>query len=187
MSWVAYVDESIRVESGVYILAAAVLDEADAEAVRDQVRSLPRPKGQRFHWRDQGGPGRLVAAELVSGLASLHVVVVGAPLDPRRQERARRKCLGELLLRLQSAGVRQVWLEARNPIADRRDITAVDAFRTQRLIHERLRVNHGYPGHEELLWIADIVAGAMSAAEAGNPRYRVLLKRVLTVHRIDLR
>jgi hypothetical protein len=113
VSWLAYVDESIRTDDGVYVLAAVALHAADADGVRDAVRSLePRP-GRRFHWRDKEPFERRDAVEMLARLPILPIVVVGAPVNARRQERARRGCLERLLYELAAAGwTRCAWSPA---------------------------------------------------------------------------
>lgn len=186
MGWVAYVDESMHAASRSYVLAAAVFEGDLAGALRDSVRVLaPRP-GTRFHWRDQVPAGREKAAGLVAGFPALHLVVIGMPTDPRRRERARRQCLGELLFHLESVGVRQVWLETRTASLNSRDMAAVRAFRARRLIRHETRVDHAYPSAEPLLWIPDVVAGAVTAGHAGEQRYRQQLDEVIAEYRITL-
>ncbi|MBB5789302.1 hypothetical protein [Jiangella mangrovi] len=186
MSWLAYVDESIRTDDGVYVLAAVALDAADGESVRDAVRSLePRP-GRRFHWRDKEHFERVQAAELLAQLPVIPIVVIGAPVDPRRQERARRHCLAALLFELATAGVDEVCLETRNPVADRRDLDVIGGFRVRGMIPATVRIGHARPGEEPLLWAADVIARAISAAEGRESAYRKLISAALTELRIRL-
>jgi hypothetical protein len=49
-----------------------------------------------------------------------------------------------------------------------------------------LRIEHTRPGDEPLLWAADIVAGAISAAEGLDATYRELISGLLTEHRLQL-
>lgn len=183
MSWVAYVDESMRADAGVYVLAAAVLDISDEAEAREAVAGLTA-SGPRFHWRHESEKVQRRAVEAVCGLAALHVVVVGAPLNLVKQERARRHCLRHLLFHLDVADVRQVWMEARTISLNSRDIAAVRAFRASHVIGHNIRVDHRYPLDEPLLWLPDIVAGAIGMAEGGDPRYREQLADILTEHRI---
>jgi hypothetical protein len=186
MTWVSPVDESIRIDDRVYITAACALEEVNAPTARDTMRELePRP-GRRFHWRDKEPHERLAAVEAIAQLPTLHIVAIGAALDPRRQERARRQCLEALLFHLDAAGVEQVWLETRGATADRRDIAAIDRFRARQVIGHSIRVDHARPGDDPLLWLADLVAGAVSAAEGGDPTYRAVIASILTAHRIQL-
>jgi hypothetical protein len=186
VSWLAYVDESIRTDDGVYVLAAVALDAADGASVRDAVRALePRP-GRRFHWRDKESFERTEAAALLAELPIVPIVAIGAPVDPRRQERARRQCLAALLFELAVAGVTEVWLETRNPVADRRDLDVIGGFRVRGVIPTALRIGHARPAKEPLLWAADMVAGAISAAEGHEVAYRKLIGGILTEIRIRL-
>ncbi|PZF82643.1 hypothetical protein [Jiangella anatolica] len=186
MSWLAYVDESIRTDDGVYVLAAVALERVDAAAVRAAVRALePRP-GRRFHWRDKEPYERRDAASLLADLPVLPIVTIGAPVDPRRQERGRRHCMAALLFELAEAGVEEVWLESRNPTADRRDLHVIGGFRTRRIVPGGLRIGHARPGDEPLLWAADIVAGAASAGAGGDAAYRELIGAKLTEHQVTL-
>lgn len=186
MTWGAYVDESIRTTEGFYILAAAVLDEPDQDQARDELLRLSQ-RGMPFHWRLEHPRRRTEAINVVKELSSLHVVVIGAPVNPRRQERARRQCIEALLHHLEAAGTAHVLLETRNATADRRDIAAVDQCRSRGAISHAIRVDHGRPSEEPLLWLADIVAGAVSAAAGGDPMYRASIEPWLTEHRIQLR
>jgi hypothetical protein len=185
MSWTAYVDESIRTGDGVYVMAAAVLDVRDLEATRDRVCQLTQ-RGLPFHWRLESPARRRAGVELVADLPSLHIVTIGAPVDPHRQERARRQCLEALLFHLQDAGVSRVWLETRNSAADRRDIEAVRAARARKIVQYGLLVDHARPSEEPLLWLADLVAGAVSAAAGGEPVYKSVIASMLCEHRIRL-
>ncbi|MBB5790585.1 hypothetical protein [Jiangella mangrovi] len=186
MTWIATVDESIRIDDRVYVLAACAFEEKDSDVARDTMRALEPRAGHRLHWHDRKPPDRHEAVKAVAQLSALHIVTVGAPIDPRRQERARRQCLETLLFHLDAAGVEQVWLESRNAAADRRDIAAVDRFRARRVIGHAIRIDHARPLDDPLLWLADIVAGALGAAEGGDPTFRELLVPMLTEHRIRL-
>lgn len=186
MTWMAYVDESIRIRDGMYVMAACVLEEGHVVEARDMMRELePRP-GHRFHWHDRKEVDRLIGVRAVSQLSTLHIVTIGMPVDYRRQERARRRCLEALLFYLQDAGVSQVWLETRNAASDRRDIAAVRAARARQIIQYGLLVDHALPLKEPLLWLGDIVAGAVAAAEGGDPKYREEIVPMLTEYRVDL-
>jgi hypothetical protein len=170
---------------GRYVLAAAVIEQTDVEAARETVRGLALRNRLPFHWRLEQPPRRSKAVDLVAELTALHLVVVGAPLNPAKQERARRLCLARLLHELEVAGVEQVWLEARTPSLNARDIAAVRALRSRRVIHHEIRVDHRYPSDEPLLWIPDIVAGVVGAVDDVEG-YRDRLDGVLTTYHIRL-
>jgi len=194
VTWHAYADESMRQRqdgSGLYVLAAAMLDDADAPAVREHVTQLAPTRRGRMHWRDAEVPERRKAVSAVAELHALHLVVVGVRLNPRAQERGRRQCLRRLLWELQEAGVTRVWLESRTASLNARDHAAVEAWRAQHVIGGDLRVDFAQPygpAGEVLLWLPDIVAGAVSAARGdGDERYLTALEPILTEITIDLR
>jgi hypothetical protein len=181
----AFADESIRTSANVYVLAALVIDEADVSSVRASARLLGKGARPRVHWRDQGPADRRKAAAFILGMRLNHVVVVGTGIDPRRQERARRKCLHELLIRLEHLGVENACLESRDHVGDGRDIAAVRAFRAAHLISD-IHVEHEHAVNEPLLWVADLVAGAVGASEAGETEYKLIIVDGLTEHHIDV-
>jgi hypothetical protein len=169
---------------GAYILAAAMMADEDCGSARATVSALGRP-GRRFHWRDAGQAERHRAVGVIAGLPALHLVVIGTKLDPHRQERARRHCLRRLVHELEVAGVDQLWLESRTPRQNLRDVQAVDGFRAARII-SALHVDHVRPMGEPLLWIPDIVAGAVNLALGGEDLHEVALKSLISRYDIDL-
>jgi hypothetical protein len=51
----AYVDESLRVRAGLYVLAAVIVADAQADRHREALRALLHRGQQRLHWRDESG------------------------------------------------------------------------------------------------------------------------------------
>ncbi|MFD7075516.1 hypothetical protein ACFV9G_15005 [Nocardioides sp. NPDC059952] len=117
----AWVDESVHVDAGLYVLAAAVASTEACDAHRDALRPLARPARQRTHWKFEDDKDRRRLIEALSGLELRHVVAVASPIDHKRQERARRKCLERLMPRLAEVGVTQVWFESRSEGQDKKD------------------------------------------------------------------
>lgn len=187
--WSAYIDESMRQRrdgSGLYVLAAAVIANEDLAKVREIVQSLGR-RTRRFHWREEEPADRRKAAAVVGDLDVAHLVVVGVGLDNTRQERGRRQCLSRLLWELDGMGVSQVWLDARRPAQNAKDIEFVNVLRARREVSKTLRVNFARGVEEPLVWLPDIVAGAVGAARGdGDQQYLTPLEPMLTVYTIDL-
>lgn len=183
----AYVDESMRAPrpdlSGVYVLAAAVLESAEVPDCRASMRALSPKPGTRLHWRDEPPQRRQTAVSVITDLCPLHVTVTGSPLDPHRQERARRLCLQQLLSELEHAGVERVWFDSRRQHQDRLDIEAIDAFRARRILGRTLRADHIRSADEPLLWIADVVAGVLSTDDV---KYLEPLDRSIVRHTVRL-
>lgn len=178
-SW-AYVDESFEEERspGLYVVAAAVITPGAAAAARAAMTELRRQQQGtgKLHWSQLRDRERLDAARVVAGLGGLHVVVVGAPVALRRQERARAKCLAQLAWELHSYDVEHLVAECRTDVLDRRDIATISRVRQQALPKgARLRITHERGAVEPLLWIADVVAGAVRMSRLGNPGPRAQL------------
>lgn len=169
--WWAFVDEALWAPpagGGCYLLAAAVIERSAFESARAAISGMLLPRQRRLHWRDESAARRRKLAATVAELPALHFVVAGAPLDPARQERARRKCLERLLHVLGDAGVDRVVLESRTTSLNAGDTDLVDVLRVRHALPARLRVEIEKPEREPLLWVADIVAGAARAARAGR-------------------
>jgi hypothetical protein len=189
VTWIAYGDESMRHRphsTGLYVLAAVVFDAADMEGLRAEARQLGQ-RGRFFHWRDESTARRRKAVAAVASLDALHFVVVGTGLDGRRQERGRRQCLTRMLWELGDCGVDEVRLDARRPEQNDRDIALVDALRARGQIRDGVRLNFVRSATEPLVWLSDIVAGAVSAARGdGDDQYVTMLEKLLTEHTIEL-
>ncbi|MEU4385434.1 hypothetical protein [Promicromonospora sp. NPDC023805] len=168
----AWVDESMRAardgREGLYLLAAVVADPSACDAMRETLRALLLRGAQRLHWRDETVDRRLKIASAIGAQDVALVVVVGAPIDHRRQERARAICMERLLYELDQVGVRQVFLESRHDALNTRDIRLVDALRIRGSISRTIVVNFALPKLEPMLWAPDAVAGAVSSARFGH-------------------
>jgi hypothetical protein len=187
----AWVDESIVVTregiGGYYTMAATVADPATCEDLRDQLRALTVGRSGRLHWANESGKRRDAIAALISGVDLAAVVVVGSPLVGSKQERARRCCLERLLHELGVFGVGDVWLESRSTAPDRRDIRLVDSARRKGLVPSSLQVGFARPKEEPMLWLPDAVAGAVTAANLGEPRWMLAMEEILTRHDVEVR
>jgi hypothetical protein len=178
VTWWAFVDESMRQRrdgSGIYVLAAAILDPADAPLLREALATLPRHR-RTFHWYHEEDADRRKAVAVVGQLDALHLVTVGMGLDNPRQERGRAQCMERLLWELERAGVSRVWLDKRTDSLNRRDLALVDRLRVRSVIGPAVRVDFAHPfdgrDGELLLWLPDITAGAVSAARGdGDEQY----------------
>lgn len=171
-----------------YVLAAAIGDPTACDPVRADLRGLLRTGQRRLHWRDEDDKRRTQLAEAVGKLDMTAVVVIGAPVDNSRQERARRKCMEVLLPYLdQQLQVVQVWMETRTKSLNRGDHKMVVALRGRRLLTSQIRVDMSRPLEEPMLWVPDIVAGAVGAASIGaEPRWQTALGGMVTKLRLDL-
>ena len=167
----AWVDESMQMpgqeREGLYLLAAAVASPATCDPVRENLRELLLKGAERLHWRDESAPRRAKIASAIANHDLVHVVVVGAPIDARKQERARRQCMERLVFELGVLGVSQVWLETRTSSLNERDRRMFAALHAKNAMPARLRIDFALPTDEPMLWVADAVAGAVGQARRG--------------------
>lgn len=165
----AWVDESMRPKSDeerIYLLGAVVADPSCCDPARDALRKA-LPKGARkLHWTDMESRGERKVTELVTTFDMAYMVVVGTPLDHRKQEHARAKCMERLLWELGQLEVTQVFLEQRTQSLNDRDMKLVRHLRGKKSIPSSTRVDIALPSSEPMLWIPDQVLGAMGDAEA---------------------
>jgi hypothetical protein len=125
--------------------------------------------------------------EVVAELGALNFVVVGIGLQNRRQERHRRQVLRRVLWELDQMDVSHVVLDSRRHQQDAADQTAVAGWRAQRVISSRLRIDHLRPRDEPLPCLADLVAGALTAARGdGDLQYINRLSACLEEITIEL-
>lgn len=157
----AWVDESMHVEAGIYLLAAAVCDPAACGPVREELRSLRAPGEPKLHWGQESPDRRTTIIDVVAGFDMAAVVVVGTPMDRKKQERARAVCMESLAVYLDAMDVTQVYLEEREASLNARDQRLVQAIRGKKLIRSTLRIDTAKPSAEPMLWLPDIVAGAV--------------------------
>ncbi len=106
----AWVDESVHtaggaLAEGIYLLAATIADPVACGPIRDELRGLLLGRSRRLHWRDHTRRRRRLIAGTLAQLDVTHSIVVGAPIDPQRQERAHRLCMERLLHELAAVGV----------------------------------------------------------------------------------
>ncbi|MFD0483059.1 hypothetical protein ACFQ46_10670 [Kineococcus sp. GCM10028916] len=180
----SFVDESMRQDKGLYLMAAVVADPDECDSVRDDLRKLLKGRQKRLHWRDEDAPRQRKIATAVGKITLSSVVVIGAPMDPKRQERARRVCMERLYMELWELGVGSIFQEQRTPSLNKHDHKMRDALRSQKAIPDELRVEFAQPNEEPMLWIPDAVAGAVGQSRAGVNDYLELM--VHTVREIDI-
>lgn len=157
----AWVDESMHVKHGLYLLAAVVCDAAGCDPYRDRLRSLLDATQPKLHWGTESPQRRTQIIQTVSGFDMSSVVVIGAPMDRRKQERARAVCMESLTMHLAEQGVTQIYLEERESNLNARDQRLIDSIRGKKLIPTSLRIDIARPSVEPMLWLPDIMAGAV--------------------------
>ncbi len=161
----ADIDESIRESPpGHYVLAAAIVDDDQADVLRHMLRSLIPRGAARFHWHEVPAANRLEMCHVLASTDLRHVVAVATPLDPKRQERV---CLSATSWRLNDQGVYRLQLETRRQ-RDANDRRFLLGEQRANRLPLALQYEFGHPNQEPLLWVPDAVAGAIAAALAGG-------------------
>ncbi|MFI0469093.1 hypothetical protein ACH347_33890 [Saccharopolyspora sp. 5N102] len=174
---VAYGDESFRehLEHGFYVLASAVFEIPTLEDARETLLAL-RGKRRKLHWHGMDADEQRRVVKQLADLDGLHVVVIGSPVPLQRQERARAKCLTQLIIELHGLDVDTLVLEARSPDLNQRDVqTAAGVRQTWLPRGAQFRIDHCPGPGQPLLWAADVVAGVCRAAYLGDDEYREML------------
>jgi hypothetical protein len=184
---VAYLDESFHEGGplGFYVLAAAVLA-TELDQARDAMRALRGGRRtNKLHWNEMDERDRHAAVTVAASLTGTYLVAVGAPVPPRGQERARRIVLRRLVGELHAIGVLDITAESRGGVLDRRDVELLRSVRFDLPKGTRVRLDHRRGGTEPLLWLADIIAGAVRATQEGRSTYREVLADRLTLIAVD--
>jgi hypothetical protein len=159
------VDESGRTaEPGLYVLAAVVVHAEQAEDVREVLRSGRRHQHRPFHWRMEEHDDQEAMAKLVGTIDLVSVVAVATPVDKHRTERARRLCMTQLLWELLRRNVTDVLFESRRPAQDREDQAHILHATQAQHLEPGLVYAFDHARNEPLLWLPDLVAGAVNRA-----------------------
>ncbi len=176
----AWIDESgsdRTLDPQTYILAAAITRTSIEDDLRGRMAAL-RLRGQlKVHWRDEASWRQTTLCKEVAAL-DLESIVVVRPGRTNRQakpERQRRETLDRLLWELESLGVSDVVLESRGRADDQRDVELANALRGQRRLSTNMRLTHRLGRNEPLLWIPDVICGAVSHSRTGAGQYLDLL------------
>lgn len=87
---------------------------------------------------------------------------------------------------LQLLGVEAVTLESRGPKDDARDAQTLDFMRRSRsLSGARLHMKHQPGPADPLLWVPDIICGAVTRQRLGDPSYLQVLRAKVELISID--
>jgi hypothetical protein len=187
---IAWIDESIIVRKdhpGAYTLASVITEAVVVDDLRHALRALREKRLVRLHWATESAKRRDLIAHAIAGFDMTAIVALGTPVQRQKQERARRCCLEHLLYELEGSGVTQAWFESRAASQDRRDRRLVDSARDKGLISHALAVDFARPLQEPMLWLPDAVAGAVTAAQLGEPRWLLTLSQSVDIRHVNVR
>lgn len=188
MSWISFVDESEsdrRKDPNSYLMAAAVFEARICDDARSIMRGLKLRGDKKLHWHQESDSRRRKIVSSISDLEAIHMVIVRNGRPGERPERRRRKCLEKLFCELESADVAKAVLEAREHKQNKYDMQMLQNMRSRQLLRTGFRIEHLPGPAEELLWVADAVAGAVTAKRCGNAEFLDALGSCLELHEID--
>ncbi|MFC6081448.1 hypothetical protein [Sphaerisporangium aureirubrum] len=180
----AYLDESMRPEAGIYVLAAVLVPDRSAAPYRAALQGLLMGRQPRLHWRDEGPKRRLEIAYALTDLSLDTIAVVGTEMPASKQKRARRKCMERLYWRLGRRDVHRVIMESRGAAGNKEDLDMVNALRARRMLANDLHVAWGDPRKEALLWLPDIIAGVVASGVTGHGELLEILSDGLVIDRL---
>jgi hypothetical protein len=184
----SWVDESMHVAAGLYILAAVVCDPGGCDPIRDTMRSLLDEGQPKLHWSGESPDRKEKIVGTVAQIDIAAVVVIGTPMAKKNQERARAVCMESMVVALTAMGVEQVLLEERTPSLNERDQLLIRSIRGKKLIPKAMRIEVGQPSAEPMLWVSDIVAGAVGADRVHDlPQYLDAIRPMVEVLDVPLR
>ncbi len=185
-----YVDESYshpRVNSsGHYVLSAVLIETNYEDFVRTEMLKLKLSSEFKVHWRKSSPKRKHILIGSLDDMPITHITIARQAALLERTERQRRKTLGRLLFETNDSGSEKVVLESRGAGDDRKDIEFMSALRLTsksfvdtEIIHVRGRI-------EPLLWVADIVCGAVFAHLNGQSEFWVTLSNTPGTELIEI-
>lgn len=156
----AYIDESARHrndgDSCVYVLAAALVEDGQADELVSVLQSRPRSGAAKLHWKDQTAKQRTVTTEALVAVPLAGLVAVHFYDYQPQNERARRLCFNRLLVALADEhGAEAAVFESRGEHRDKKDREGLTVLRKNGRVPRELSVSWVRGGEEPLLWAAD--------------------------------
>lgn len=124
-----------------------------------------------MHWRDESDKRRHLVTEGVAALPLQHVVVIRDGRDSESVERRRRHCLERMLFELDALRIGIATFESRGSADDKRDRDMLDALRARKIVSKDLRIAHTPGRKDALLWVPDVVCGAVTQQRTGDGSY----------------
>ena len=184
---IGYLDEASRTKTGglLYVVGAAVIIDGDADRARGELRKLLLPRQKYLHWANERDARRRLIIDAVSEIGTLVIAASYFPTTNRRQEAARRDCLTNVAADLCKEGAKELVMETRGEVQDRKDNqTLLDAGHAG--LTPDLRYRHQGKLEEPLLWAADAVVGAITAhlSGAGSEHFARLDARLLKLRQL---
>lgn len=156
----AWGDESILISADppLYLLAASVFEE-DVCAAIETLESIKPAGAKKLHWRSMTDKQKAHSIEAISTVGHQTTIVAASPLRGIKQERARRKCLMSMFVKLEEMGVSALYLESRQDALDKRDRDCLIFARRANMV-KTIDVKHIKGEDDARLWLPDQILGA---------------------------
>jgi hypothetical protein len=179
-----FIDESIHRGESVYILACVTLDDFRAETLRTEIRrELLLPGQIRFHWRSENAERRTLALELLAEAHDTAYAYVCSRLQECGDRRARALCFKQLMWDARVEHISGLTFESRQSHNDQIDRATIIGLQRSRIGSPSLFYDFKTPVDEPLLWLPDVMAGAIAASRTGNNLYDDSLAGIRVKHR----
>ncbi|WP_433223253.1 hypothetical protein [Microtetraspora malaysiensis] len=174
----AFLDEAdvepVQSRQGIYVVAAAIVEDAEANLLRAFLRSLVQPEDidpkhgfGRLHVsriKDKQRKARIVATLGMLRGVTFWLGCCAGYRDPKEREHVRRLVLDDLLPWLVKAGAEQITIEQREDAALRAaDMRTIAHLRSAGHLTD-VAVHQAPPSADPLLWVADACAAAWRRA-----------------------
>jgi hypothetical protein len=155
-----YVDESLRTEIGLCVVAAVVLDETQEIAARADLAAILPPGARRLHWQSDSTVIRQQIMQVLAKHAHFASVYLSHFDDNKRGDAARAQCLSHLYADMGGRPYSHIILDQRTRHQDTRDLVLFTQQCKRLNLPNPPEVTHDGTMTESLLWLADAVAGA---------------------------
>lgn len=171
---ICYVDESVHIDHGLYIIAAAIVEGADD--ARADLLALKPAGAPRLHWQSNSQRLRESSADLVAIHVEHAYAFVAYFDDKKRQDLARATIFEQILSKMGGPPITELVIDQRNGHQNARDKEVLLKQCRRLNLRHPPRWSHGDSRQEPLLWLPDTIAGAVGQ--------HLLWKDPAMVHRI---
>jgi hypothetical protein len=179
-----FVDESLHRDAGLYILSCVTIDDYRTVSLRAEIRQeLLLPGQKRFHWRGENAERRTLALELLAEVHDTAYAYVCSRLQECGDGRARALCFKKLMWDARMEHISGITFESRQPHNDQIDRATIIGLQRSRIAPSSLVYDFKTPVDEPLLWLPDVMAGAIAASTTGNDLYADSLEGIRVKHR----
>jgi hypothetical protein len=170
---IGYIDESLRAQVALYVVAACLVAPPDVKEIADELRRVPAGRAHRFHWRNESEAVRRRMLDTICELGLPTYAALYRADHPNWGRRGRVQAIKRLLWEFRAYGpeVHELVIESRGRYGDAEDRKVIG--RAQRSGHASQQLIYQFESaRNPLLWVPDAIAGAVASSFAdGDDRY----------------